>query len=519
MKKQLLFAAMLTLAAAPASAQFLNDDTSETVETSLEQAMYNLIDSIDTSVLKLQETYNIIQQKDPENSMLSALEYNIQLLKGIKTKAQSKYDAGTLTVQEVADYMTKVTEYAKIEEDAIEKAEIETYQVLVSQKYMSVSTDLNEALANVSEAVQNYYVGAFYLIEADLSTAYNKSLKEDITKKELSDIYDEIIAISAKVESLSDAAEAANSFVEKINANLEVLDSEIEKVKADFPEYDLTYTLEDKATWESFVKEFAEAPAEIADPYTAEDIANLESRFDTFIEESSNLYNQAQLDEYIAQYNAVYYPLYMKISNYMEQMTEFSDVQDDYVNSMNALSEKLGEIYNSLYLAKSMTQKEFDAILTQVKDIEAEADNIFNAAQFEEYLAMLNETYYPAYSEISALIEKVSELADVQETYIPLFYGLQEDLSQEYSNFMGAESLTKEEVDDILAAMDAIVKKANNLYEEAKSVQELIATGINGISSNVASSLKVYTLDGKAVKSLNGKKGIFVVNGKKVILK
>lgn len=95
---------------------------------------------------------------------------------------------------------------------------------------MSVSSDLNEALGNVSLEVQNYYVDAFYALEADLATAYNKSNQEDITTKELSDIYDEIIAISSKVEALSDAAEAASSLVEKINANLEVLDSTIVKV-------------------------------------------------------------------------------------------------------------------------------------------------------------------------------------------------------------------------------------------------------------------------------------------------
>ena len=45
------------------------------------------------------------------------------------------------------------------------------------------------------------------------------------------------------------------------------------------------------------------------------------------------------------------------------------------------------------------------------------------------------------------------------------------------------------------------------------------ATGINGISTGKIENVKIYTLDGKLIKSANGKKGIYVVNGKKVILK
>ena len=44
------------------------------------------------------------------------------------------------------------------------------------------------------------------------------------------------------------------------------------------------------------------------------------------------------------------------------------------------------------------------------------------------------------------------------------------------------------------------------------------ATGINGISTDNAAS-KVYSLDGKKMKSANGLKGIYIVNGKKVVLK
>ena len=45
------------------------------------------------------------------------------------------------------------------------------------------------------------------------------------------------------------------------------------------------------------------------------------------------------------------------------------------------------------------------------------------------------------------------------------------------------------------------------------------ASGINGISTGKIENVKIYTLDGKLIKSANGKKGIYVVNGKKVILK
>ena len=45
------------------------------------------------------------------------------------------------------------------------------------------------------------------------------------------------------------------------------------------------------------------------------------------------------------------------------------------------------------------------------------------------------------------------------------------------------------------------------------------ATGINGVSADKNANVKVYTLDGKAMKSAKGLKGVYIVNGKKVVLK
>ncbi len=45
------------------------------------------------------------------------------------------------------------------------------------------------------------------------------------------------------------------------------------------------------------------------------------------------------------------------------------------------------------------------------------------------------------------------------------------------------------------------------------------ADGINGISADKDTIVKAYTLDGKAMKSVKGLKGVYVVNGKKVVLK
>ncbi len=42
---------------------------------------------------------------------------------------------------------------------------------------------------------------------------------------------------------------------------------------------------------------------------------------------------------------------------------------------------------------------------------------------------------------------------------------------------------------------------------------------INGISAGKNANIKVYTLDGKAMKSAKGLKGVYIVNGKKVVLK
>lgn len=45
------------------------------------------------------------------------------------------------------------------------------------------------------------------------------------------------------------------------------------------------------------------------------------------------------------------------------------------------------------------------------------------------------------------------------------------------------------------------------------------ATGINGISADKNVNAKVYTIGGKALNSVKGLKGVYIVNGKKVILK
>ncbi len=434
MRKHLLFAAMLTLGAAPvvASNAMVTVQTvaSDDAEVTVDEAYEALQKAIETAITKIDETYAIIETKFPDSYVLESLKYNKELIQSIATEAASKKEAGTLTVEDVQSYQTQVEEYAQVIEGAVEQATQEEYQALVSQHYMAANDSVNKAM-EMPETVANYYYSSIDALYEAMNTIYINSFNAS-TAEEYQAICDDFDAVATKAHDLAVTIAAADALVEDILKTLNNLDTEIAKVKEDFPEYDLSYTEEAETYWKDFVAEFGAAPADEENIYGAEQIEQYTMQFGWFLEEVGNIYNTAMMDDYLAKFAEKYTPASNKIFSYQENLyDECPNVMEEYYNKFDDLGVELRKLYDGLYFAETMTDDEFAEILKQVQEIS---------------------------------------------------------------------------------------EKADKLYQEALDAEK-VATGINGVSADNTSSAKVFTLDGKAVKSTNGKKGAYIINGKKVILK
>ncbi len=156
-------------------------------------------------------------------------------------------------------------------------------------------------------------------------------------------------------------------------------------MKKDFPDYDLSATTEAADYWKAIVGEFAAAPAEGKKPYTADEVADLATNFGWFLEGVGDLYGQAQMEEYMAQFNAKNSVVSAKIWELQERLyEECPHVIETYYNQLDDLNYELTQMYMQIAYAQSMTQEEFDKILARVEEIGAEADKVFAEAKAAE---------------------------------------------------------------------------------------------------------------------------------------
>ncbi len=440
MRKHLLFAAMLTLGAAPVfatqtAATCYAVAAEEETSTAATEAEYEALQSaITDAIAKIDEMSKSIAEKYPESEVLGSLEYTKSALQEMSAEAKTKKDAGTLTSKEVADYQNTVKEYSDGVANAEQQAEIGEYEAQVFQHYMAAQNAVSAAM-EMPESVANYYYNSVDSLSADLNTIYNKTYSAS-TADDYKAIFAEFDAVALKADTLSQTITAAAELVDDINATLKTLDADIEKVKTDFPDYDLTYTLEDIAVWEALAKEFSAAPKDNEEIYGIEDIETYAQSFGWFKEGVENFYSNVQMEEFMAQFNEKYYPVSSTISEYQMSLYEECTHLDEegiakYYNALDDLTLEMSQMYYVLY-GDPITQAEFDKMLTRV---------------------------------------------------------------------------------------DEIAEAAKEIYAEALAADKAVATGINSISAEGASAKKVYTLDGKAVESVKGLKGVYIVNGKKVILK
>lgn len=437
MKKQLLFAAMLMLSAAPAISVSAAQPFAAAAEEGQTLATQGQYDALQKSISDLQQNIDAmlkdINEKyaDAEDTK-GSLEFNKSSLSDMAAEVKDKFAAGTLTAAEVESYQAQVAEMAEGLKDAVKNAEQEVYSFQVNTHYQNASMHKSECLGKVPENVQNYYAPSFDDLDAEMMQVYMPVMMggpiESAEKaKEMCNQFD---AISAKADSLVAASKKASTLLDDITATLASLDADMVKVKADFPEYDLSMMQESAEYWKNFAAEFAQAPAEGTAPYTEKQIAEYAENFGYFKESAAGVYAEAQKDEWMAQFNAKYYPASQKMDELVSTLdTQCPTVKDQFFTKLDDLNVEMTQMYMKLYMGE----------------------------------------------------------------------------------------LTQESFDEMMARIDAILREAQNIVNQALEAEK-VATGISDITVNKAAKAgNVYSLDGKRVSK--SAKGLVIINGKKVVLK
>lgn len=394
MKKQLLFAAMLMLSAAPAISVSAAQPFAAAAEEGQTLATYGQYDALQMSIYDLQQSIDAMLKEinekyaDAEDTK-NSLEFNKSSLSDMAAEVKDKFAAGTLTVAEVESYQAQVAEMAEGLKDAVKSAEQEVYSFQVNTHYQNASMHKSECLGQVPENVQNYYAPSFDDLDAEMMQVYMPVMMggpiESAEKaKEMCAQFD---AISAKADSLVASAKLAGALVDSITATLDSLGAEIAKVKKDFPEYDLSMMQESSEYWKNFAAVFAQAPAEGTAPYTEKQIAEYAENFGYFKESALGVYAEAQKDEWTAQFNAKYTPTSEKMNELLSTLdTQCPTVGSKYFTQLDDLNAELTQMYMSLYMGE-LTQETFDKMMARIDAILVEAQKIVDEAIEAEKVA------------------------------------------------------------------------------------------------------------------------------------
>lgn len=394
MKKQLLFAAMLMLSAAPAVSVSAAQPFAAAAEEGQTLATQEQYDALVKSIAEVQQNIDAMLKEindkypDAEDTKYS-LNFNKESLDKIAEEAKAKYVAQTLTAAEVDNYQASVKDIAEGIKDAVKSAEQETYSLQVNTSYQNAAMHKSECLGQVPENVQNYYAPAFEELDADMMQVYMPIMMGGPVEsaEQAKKMCDQFDAISKKADALLAASKKASTLVEDITATLASLNEEMEKVKKDFPEFDLSAVNESAEYWKNLAAEFAKAPADPAAPYTEDKIDGFAQEFGYFKENVSGLYAQAQKDEWMAQFNAKYYPASQKMDEYVSTLdSECPTVKDKYFNKLDDLNVELTQMYMKLY-QEDLTQEQFNTMMARIDEILREAQKIIDEAKEAEKVA------------------------------------------------------------------------------------------------------------------------------------
>lgn len=394
MKRQLLFAAMLMLSAAPAVSVSAAQPFAAAAEEGQTLATQEQYDALVKSIADVQQNINGMLKEindkypDAEDTKYS-LNFNKESLDKIADEAKVKFEAKTLTAAEVDSYLASVKEIAEGIKDAVKNAEQEVYSFQVNTCYQNAAMHKSECLGQVPENVQNYYAPAFEELDADMMQVYMPFMMDSHIEsaEQAKKMCDQFDAISKKADALLAASKKASTLVEDITATLASLDAEIAKIKKDFPEYDLSAVNESAEYWKNLAAEFAQAPADPTAPYTESKIDGFVESFGYFKVNISDLYAQAQKDEWMAQFNAKYYPASQEMDGLISQLnTECPTVKDKYFTKLDDLNVEMTQMYMKLY-QDELTQEQFDAMLARIDAILAEGQKIVAEAKEAEKVA------------------------------------------------------------------------------------------------------------------------------------
>lgn len=394
MKKQLLFAAMLMLSAAPAVSVSAAQPFAAAAEEGQTLATQEQYDALQKSISDLQQNIDAMLKEinekyaDAEDTK-GSLEFNKSSLSDMAAEVKDKFAAGTLTAAEVESYQAQVAEMAEGLKDAVKNAEQEVYSFQVNTHYQNASMHKSECLGKVPENVQNYYAPAFEELDADMMQVYMPFMMDSHIEsaEQAKKMCDQFDAISKKTDALLAASKKASTLVEDITATLASLDAEIAKIKKDFPEYALSAVNESAEYWKNLAAEFAQAPADPTAPYTESKIDGFVESFGYFKVNISDLYAQAQKDEWMAQFNAKYYPASQEMDGLISQLnTECPTVKDKYFTKLDDLNVEMTQMYMKLY-QDELTQEQFDAMLARIDAILAEGQKIVDEAKEAEKVA------------------------------------------------------------------------------------------------------------------------------------
>lgn len=394
MKKQLLFAAMLMLSAAPAVSVSAAQPFAAAAEEGQTLATQEQYDALVKSIADVQQNIDGMLKEindkypDAEDTKYS-LNFNKESLDKIADEAKAKFEAKTLTAAEVDSYLASVKEIAEGIKDAVKNAEQEVYSFQVNTHYQNAAMHKSECLGQVPENVQNYYAPAFDELDADMVQVYMPFMMDSHIEsaEQAKKMCDQFDAISKKADALLAASKKASTLVEDITATLASLDAEIAKIKKDFPEYDLSAVNESAEYWKNLAAEFAQAPADPTAPYTESKIDGFVESFGYFKVNISDLYAQAQKDEWMAQFNAKYYPASQEMDGLISQLnTECPTVKDKYFTKLDDLNVEMTQMYMKLY-QDELTQEQFDAMLARIDAILAEGQKIVAEAKEAEKVA------------------------------------------------------------------------------------------------------------------------------------
>lgn len=394
MKKQLLFAAMLMLSAAPAVSVSAAQPFAAAAEEGQTLATQEQYDALVKSIADVQQNINGMLKEindkypDAEDTKYS-LNFNKESLDKIADEAKAKFEAKTLTAAEVDSYLASVKEIAEGIKDAVKNAEQEVYSFQVNTHYQNAAMHKSECLGQVPENVQNYYAPAFDELDAEMVQVYMPFMMDSHIEsaEQAKKMCDQFDAISKKADALLAASKKASTLVEDITATLASLDAEIAKIKKDFPEYDLSAVNESAEYWKNLAAEFAQAPADPTAPYTESKIDGFVESFGYFKVNISDLYAQAQKDEWMAQFNAKYYPASQEMDGLISQLnTECPTVKDKYFTKLDDLNVEMTQMYMKLY-QDELTQEQFDAMLARIDAILAEGQKIVAEAKEAEKVA------------------------------------------------------------------------------------------------------------------------------------